>query len=104
MDHVRRSQNSNCLPVSLWQGTELLGWFRAKDIDNEGMLVTGPVERLEDSSIITVSIELKQQNSITTHLVKALVMHPKNNSVELWWADQQSDLRTLVAKTSQLSA
>ena len=104
MDHVTQSQNSTCFPVSLWQGTELLGWFRAKDIGSEGMLVTGPVEKLADSSIVTVSIELKKQNSITTHLVKALVMQPKNNGVELWWADQRADLRPLVAETSHQSA
>lgn len=96
MFHQTSNQRSACLPVSLWQGTELLGWFRARDIDGTGMLVTGPIDKLADNSMVTVSIEMKQQNAIITHQAKALVMRPKHNGVELWWADQQAGMRTLI--------
>ena len=105
MVHLASSQpgsyRSACLPVSLWQGTELIGWFRGKDIDQSGMLVTGPVDKLKDNSIITVSLELKRQNAIITQVVKALVVHPKHNGVELWWADQHAGLPSLMADASQ---
>lgn len=89
MVHLTSNQHSVCVPVSLWQGTELLGWFRAKDIGDKGMLVTGPVEKLAENSIVTVAIELKQQDAISTLMVKALVMRSTYSGKELWWVDQQ---------------
>lgn len=101
MVHLTSNQRCVCVPVSLWQGTELLGWFRAKDIDDKGMLVTGPVEKLAENSIVTVAIELKQLDAITTLTVKALVMHSAYSGKELWWVDQQVGLRPLIVEYAQ---
>ena len=104
MLHFRNSHTNACLPVSLWQGTDFLGWFRARDIDQTGMVITGSVEKLTDNSIVTVAFELPQQEGIVTHQVKALVMHPMHNEVELWWTNQYSDRQPLLEISAQLQA
>ena len=101
MFHFTNSHTGTCLPVSLWYGTEFLGWFRARDIDQTGMLISGPVKKLADNSIVTVAIELQQQDGIVTHQVKALVMHPTYNEVELWWANQHAEIQPLLAISAQ---
>lgn len=101
MIHLTSTQRCVCVPVSLWQGTELLGWFRAKDIGDKGMLVTGPVEILAENNIVTVAIELKQRDAISTLTVKAMVMGSTYSGKELWWVDQQVGLRPLIAEFAQ---
>lgn len=88
MFNLTGSQHSTCLAVSLWQGTKSLGWFRGKDIYNTGMQITGPIEGLEDNSMVTVIFELKGQEEISTFTVKALVVHSTYCGAELWWAHQ----------------
>ena len=101
MVHLASSQRSACVPVSLWHGSELLGWFTAKDIQETGMQVTGPINKLADNSIVTVAIEFKHQDAINTLSVKALVMRSPNRSQELWWVNQQAGVRSLTADSAQ---
>lgn len=93
MIQLASSQRSACVPVSLWRGAELLGWFRAAEIDDTGMLVNGPIDKLADNSIVTVSIEFKYRDTVNTLTVKALVVHSPESGKELWWVNQQAGLR-----------
>lgn len=101
MVHLASIQSSACVPVSLWQGSELLGWFRAKDLHDTGMQVTGPIEKLADDSIVTVAIEFRHQDAFSTLTVKALVIRSPNNSKKLWWVNQQAGVRSLTADSAQ---
>jgi hypothetical protein len=101
MFNLTRSQQSTCLAVSLWQGTKSLGWFRGKYIYNTGMQITGPVEGLEDNSMVTVIIELKSQEEISIFTVKALVMHSTYCGAELWWAHQHVGAQPLIEDSAR---
>lgn len=92
MAHLANSQHNDSVSVSLWQGTELLGWFRARDIDDTGMLVTGPIAALTDDSVVTVTIEFNHQEVINTLSVKALVVHSPTQGKALWWVNQQANV------------
>lgn len=92
MAHLANSQHNDSVPVSLWQGTELLGWFRARDIADTGLLVTGPIATLTDNSVVTVTVEFTHQDVINTLSVKALVVHSLTEGKELWWVNQQANV------------
>lgn len=95
MDNIERESIRTCLPVSLWQAGNFLGWYRAKDICKEGLLVTGPVNKLINNRVVTVSVELTEDHVLTTYQFKALVLQRKDNGTELLWIKRYDNLREL---------
>ena len=72
-----------------------LGWYRAKDLYPEGMLLNGMLNFLQDNSIVTVLIELKKHGEYTPHSLKALV-NQQSEATELLWVNQNADLPDLL--------
>lgn len=95
MDNLNGQFVNSNFSVSLWQGEKLLGWYRAKDIYPEGMLLNGALDNLCDNNIVTVWIELKKQGKYSFHRRKALVRH-QSNVTELLWVNQKADLPSLI--------
>ncbi|MGM0631552.1 MAG: hypothetical protein ACQETO_00100 [Pseudomonadota bacterium] len=81
------------LPVSLWQGTHPLGWYRATTIDVEGMVITGPIDRLPVHGVVTASVEFIAHDTFSNQQLTAMVVHKNDDSVELVWINQAEKLR-----------
>lgn len=95
MDFWNGQRINSSFSVSLWQGEALLGWYRAKDLYPEGMLLNGALDHLQDNSIVTVLIELKKHGEYTVHPLTALVCQ-QSGMTELLWVNQNTDLPGLI--------
>lgn len=81
------------LPVSLWQGTHSLGWYRATTIDVEGMVITGPIDRLPVHGVVTASVEFIAHDTFSNQQLTAMIVRQTDDSVELVWINQAEKLR-----------
>lgn len=81
------------LPVSLWQGTHSLGWYRVTTIDVEGMVVTGPINRLPVHGVVTASVEFITHETFSNQQLTAMIVRQVDDSVELVWINQAEKLR-----------
>ncbi|MEX2469382.1 MAG: hypothetical protein WD396_06485 [Pseudohongiellaceae bacterium] len=95
MDNLNGQCINSNFSVSLWQEETLLGWYRAKDIYPEGVLLHGALDNLCDNNIVTVWIELKKQGKYSFHRRKALVCQ-QTDATELLWVNQNADLPSLI--------
>lgn len=77
------------LPVALWQGTQSLGWYRATTIDVEGMVVTGPIDRLPVNGVVTASVEFITQDAFSNQQLTAMIVRQMGGSAELIWINQE---------------
>lgn len=80
------------LPVALWQGTQSLGWYRATAIDVEGMVVTGPIDKLPVNGVVTASVEFVTQDAFSNQQLTAMIVNQMDGSAELVWITQEEKL------------
>lgn len=89
MEHERATTG---LPVSLWQGTHSLGWYRATTIDVEGMVVTGPIDRLPVNGVVTALVEFITEDAFSNQQLTAMIVRQTDGSAELVWINQAEKL------------
>ncbi|MEX1198911.1 MAG: hypothetical protein WEB57_13765 [Pseudohongiellaceae bacterium] len=90
---MRNERATRGLPVALWQGTQSLGWYRATTIDIEGMVVTGPIDRLPVNGVVTASVEFITEDAFSNQQLTAMTVRQIDGTAELIWINQQEKLR-----------
>lgn len=85
---MRRERATKGLPVGVWQGTQPLGWYRATNIDIEGVVITGPIHKLPVNGIVTVTVEFVDYDTFFNQQLTAMIVRHIDDRAELIWINQ----------------
>lgn len=104
MEHRNGERINVVLPASLRQGDNFLGWFTTRNISRTGLALHGTAPGLPNNSIITVTIELKDQGISSVQDYRALVVRQQQDCLGLMWVEDDINLKPLLSANQDVPA
>lgn len=87
MEHRNGTRIPTHLSVTLYSGNRNLGWHQTLNLGNGGMAIRGRIAGLEKNALVTVQLELEEEE-VT---LRALVVYRHAKATGLMWASSLPD-------------